>query len=129
MRFLIAIFLMFGINSLSAQTELINHKSHSGTNRNFKVTRSSGNFGLMVINEELEKDDQSSYKLIFTQEGSRVNYILFKTKNKTLNTAMCMAEDEVIENVSLSNPSAAIREGVVQILVDELREYRKLEKK
>ncbi|CAN5182120.1 hypothetical protein BH09BAC1_BH09BAC1_26520 [soil metagenome] len=129
MKLLIPLFLLFGLHTLSAQTELINHKSHSGTNRNYKVIKGSGNFGLspVMINAELEKDNTSSYKLIFNEEGNSVQYILFKTKNKALDKTMCMASDEIIETISLSRFSN-LRPAIVKILIAELSNYRKLEK-
>lgn len=128
MKFVIAIFLLFGLQSLSAQTELINHKSHSGTNRTFVIAKNTGNFGLRSIQGELEKDSKSSYKLIYSEEGNMVSYILFKTKNKVLDNAMCMTNDEVIENISFTGLSSNLREGVVKLLIEELRRLRKQEK-
>lgn len=127
MKYLLALLLLFGVYSASAQTDLIRHKSHSGTNKNFKVI-GSGNFGLMVMQGELEKDPNSSYKLIYTIEGNHFNYVLFKTKNKALNNTVCMTNDEVLVNISLSIITHDIKEKVEKLLIEELMALRKGEK-
>lgn len=124
MRYLLALCLLFGVYSATAQTELIRHKSHSGTNKNFKTNR-SGNFGLVEIRDELKKDPNSSYKLIRIAEGNLVRYLLFKTQNKALTNTMCMNNDEVIANISFSTVTAGIRDNIEKLLIEELMALRK----
>ena len=128
MKNIILIFSLL-LTSLSfSQTKLINHKSHSGTNLNFNPKKIDGNFGLFPITEEIEKNDNSSYKLVsrFGPGQNGVAFTLFKTENKTLKKTMCMSSDTVIENIRISDNSE-LQEDIQSLLIKRLKKLRSKE--
>jgi len=109
-----------------AQTKLINHKSHSGTNTTFIPNELDGNFGIVEFTIEYERDSSSIYKLVSQTKGNEIMFVLFKTKNKSLEKTMCMKDDEVIEKVTMSN--GRLYEKIQALLIDQLKMYRIKEK-
>lgn len=114
-------------SSLSmAQTDLINHKSHSGTNKTFVPNTTKSNFGEVTINKEYKRDTSSSYKLVrdfSVLGGGGTNFILFKTKNKVSYRSMCMIDDEVLVTININD--ASLIETMKATLVEQLMAYRK----
>ncbi len=86
MRHIIYIFFFFLIHSSLAQTKLINHKSHSGTNKTFNPHIVNGNFGEVSIKEiEILKNKKSNYSLTRAERFGTLIYVLKKIlikKNK-----------------------------------------------
>lgn len=120
-KYIVILFLFISSTAIS-QTELIRHKSHSGTNKTFIPTTNKDNFGEIVIIREYKKDTSSSYKLI--SNGS--TFILFKTNDKALDDAVCMLNDEVLQTVEINDPELIVK--TKEFLIGLLKDYRKEEK-
>lgn len=114
--------------STQAQTRLINHKSHSGTNKTF-TPKTVGNFGLSYVDGELDKKENSNYKLVFNSMNyNSYTYYLFYTERKDnrLNN-VCLAGDKIIETVEIS-VSDEDYEKTIKRLKIKLKKLRKTEK-
>lgn len=128
MKLVIFISLLLTVNYSFSQTKLINHKSHSGTVQNFNALKTNGNFGLVEFNKELEKNAFSTYKLVLSRGPYGMKYTLFITENKDMKKTMCLANDTIIQTVIIQDtPSKKLKNTIENVLIDELRKYRKLE--
>ncbi len=125
MKYIYIIFIFISSKSI-AQTALIRHKSHSGTNKTFVPAKIRDNFGEVVINREYEEDKTSTYKLISEGFGSDTTFILFQTKNKSLDRTMCMIDDTVLQTVEINDGSLVTKTKI--FLIELLKDYRKKEK-
>lgn len=131
------LFLLFAVTGM-AQTKLINHKSHSGTNETFNTSISQGNFGLPDFSmTEIQENSSSRYKLLlqsFTSGERTKIYILFdegNTENPTTNTINYAGTvGEVLVKIELiAKDSKEIKEQVEEMLIKKLTELRSKEKK
>ncbi len=97
MKILVTLCVFIFTTSLQAQTKLIRHKSHNGTNSSFIPSKTEGNFGIQRFTKEYEKDENSNYKLGKTVNGGISQMYLFYTERKTNEEAVCLKEDRIIE--------------------------------
>lgn len=135
MKHILLLFLLCIGTSAMAQTKLIHHKSHSGTNATFNPHTTEGNFGLPdYFSKELKKNKKSTYKLIrrdYNMGKLSVEYILYKkestdTKNTSINGNK---NDIVLAKVALSTlPNSTVTKEIEKLMLQELEKYRSEEK-
>lgn len=113
--------------SAQAQTELIRHKSHSGTNKTFNPNKLNGNFGLRVSEGEIREDKSSSYKLLYSHIGSSYTYYLFYTEREDMKLNVCLEKDKVLETVKVSAYDDT--DATEKRLTQKLLKLRKKEKR
>ncbi len=121
------IILLFFTYYSKAQTKLINHKSHSGTNKTFNPHKVEGNFGLFPIKTEILKNKISKYSLIKkmgpTMHG-QVLYILHKKNDlKDINTVF-----KSIISISNVDSDTVFNKKIETLLIEKLKKYREIEK-
>ena len=88
-----------------------------------------GNFGLSYVDGELDKKENSNYKLVFNSMNyNSYTYYLFYTERKDnrLNN-VCLAGDKIIETVEIS-VSDEDYEKTIKRLKIKLKKLRKTEK-
>lgn len=129
----IAFFVLFLISfTLTAQTKLINHKSHSGTNQTFNPHVSEGNFGVPPVRTfEIQKDDKSRYKLIKTSKSGQIitTFLLFKQDEKDKKTSTYLGLGQILLQIQISGDDTDdFAKTMKEMLIKKLKNYRKNEK-
>lgn len=125
--------LMFSVAfTMTGQTKLINHKSHSGTHQTFNPHSSEGNFGVAPVSfKEIHKDSTSKYKLLYSKKNSlnKIVYTLFKQTKISTETPSNVNNDTLILEVELSgNDSREFAKLMKKMMIRKLKAYRKNEK-
>ncbi len=129
MKHILYLFFFFFTYFGFAQTKLINHKSHSGTNKTFNPHKVEGNFGLpdYLFIETILEDKKSKYLLTRKKAYSNKDLIyVLETKQKK----ETYSSENTIASVTITkkNQEENFIKSVEALLIKKLKELRKAEK-
>ncbi len=131
MKHILSIFFFFLVHVSFTQTKLINHKSHSGTNKTFSPHKVNGNFGLpdYLFVEVLLENKKSNY--ILTRKKTYTSRILIYTlEKKTKGEKKPYPFENTIASVNISkeNQDEEFIISIEKLLIKKLKALRKTEK-
>lgn len=130
MKGLLFICALLFVNISIAQTKLIRHKSHSGTNKNFNPDKVNGNFGLpdYLFNEVILEDKKSDY--ILTRKKTYTSHLLIyllERKSKKKNDIQPLSNTIISININKENQEIEFIKSVEKLLVRKLKDLRATE--